>query len=150
MALAREEWSEHMRLSRVLLAEDHAETAEQLRELLNPHFDVVALVEDGRALVGAAARLTPDVIVTDISMPGLDGIEASVQIRRSDPQARIVLVTVHSESILVERGLAAGALGYVLKDAAGDELVAAVQAALAGDRYVSRALRRQEPGSRAN
>ena len=101
---------------------------------------MVALVEDGRALVSAAARLSPDVIVADISMPGLDGIEASVLIRRSDPDARIVLVTVHSESVLVERGLAAGALGYVLKDAAGDELVPAVRAALDGQRFVSSAL----------
>jgi DNA-binding NarL/FixJ family response regulator len=129
-----------MRRPRVLLADDHAETAEQLRELLEPLFDVVALVEDGRALVSSAARLSPDAIVADISMPGLDGIEASVLIRRSDPDARIVLVTVHSESVLVARGLAAGALGYVLKDAAGDELVPAVRAALDGERFVSSAL----------
>ena len=122
---------------RVLLADDHAETARQLRQLLEPQFDVVALVEDGRALVSSAARLSPDAIVADISMPGLDGIEASVLIRRSDPEARIVLVTVHSESVLVARGLAAGALGYVLKDAAGDELVPAVRAALDGQRFVS-------------
>ena len=122
---------------RVLLADDHIETAEQLRELLEPEFEVVALVEDGRALVGAAAQLSPDAIVADISMPGLDGIEASALIRLRDPDARIVLVTVHSESILVARGLAAGALGYVLKDAAGDELVAAVHAALDGRRFVS-------------
>jgi DNA-binding NarL/FixJ family response regulator len=70
-------------------------------------------------LVSAAARLSPDVIVADISMPILDGIDATARIRRSDPDARIVLVTVHSESILVERGMAAGAFGYVLKDAAG-------------------------------
>ena len=73
-------------------------------------------------------------------MPGLDGIEASLLIRRNDPDARIVLVTVHSESVLVARGLAAGALGYVLKDAAGDELVPAVRAALDGERFVSSAL----------
>ena len=130
-----------MHRPRVLLADDHVETARQLRELLEPQFDVVALVEDGRALVSSAARLSPDAIVADISMPGLDGIEASVLIRRSDPDARIVLVTVHSESVLVARGLAAGALGYVLKDAAGDELVPAVRAALDGERYVSNALR---------
>jgi len=129
-----------MRRPTVLLADDHAETAQQLRELLESQFDVVALVEDGRALVSSAARLLPDAIVADISMPGLDGIEASVLIRRSDPDARIVLVTVHSESVLVERGLAAGALGYVLKDAAGDELVPAVRAALGGERFVSSAL----------
>ena len=111
-----------------------------MRTLLAPHFDVVEIVEDGRSLVTAAARLSPDVIVADISMPHLDGIEACVLIRRSDPDARIVLVTVHSERILVERGLAAGALGYVLKDAAGDELVAAVRAALGGQRFVSGAL----------
>ncbi len=106
---------------------------------------MVALVEDGRALVSSAARLSPDAIVADISMPGFDGIEASVLIRRRDPDARIVLVTVHSESVLVARGLAAGALGYVLKDAAGDELVLAVRAALDGHRFVSGAL-----GGRAN
>jgi len=125
---------------RVLLADDHVETAHQLRELLEAHFDVVGLVEDGRALVSAAAQLSPDVVVTDISLPRLDGIEASVLIRLMDPNARIVLVTVHSESALVTRGLAAGALGYVLKDAAGDELVPAVHAVLDGRRFVSSAL----------
>ena len=124
----------------VLLADDHVETAQQLRELLEPHFDVVGLVEDGRALVNAAARLSPDAIIADISMPNLDGIEACALIRRRDPDARIILVTVYSEPILVSSGLAAGALGYVLKDSAGDELVAAVRAALDGQRFVSSAL----------
>jgi DNA-binding NarL/FixJ family response regulator len=124
----------------VLLADDHVETVKQQRELLEPDFDVVAVVEDGHALVTSAARLLPDAIVTDISMPGLDGIEAVTLILRRDPKARIVFVTVHCEPILVKRGLTAGALGYVLKDAAGDELVAAVHAALGGERYVSSAL----------
>lgn len=133
-----------MRRPSVLLADDHAETAEQLKQLLLPHFDVVAVVGDGLALVKASTRLAPDVIVTDISMPGLDGIEASSMIRRSNPDARIVLVSVHTEPMLVVGGFAAGALGYVLKDSAGDDLVAAVYGALGGKRYVSRALRGEE------
>jgi DNA-binding NarL/FixJ family response regulator len=125
----------------VLLADDHTETAAQLRKLLESDFEVVALVEDGQALVSAAARLNPDVIVTDISMPDLDGIDAAALIRRRDPEALIIFVTVHSEPILVERALAAGALGYVLKDTAGDELVAAVHAVLGGKRFIGSALR---------
>ena len=72
---------------RVLLAEDHAETAERLRKLLRPDFDVIASVEDGDALVDAAKRLSPDVIVTDIAMPGIDGIAAAVMIRRHENAA---------------------------------------------------------------
>ena len=125
---------------RVLLAEDHAATAERLRKLLRVDFDVIAWVEDGRALVDATERLSPDVIVADIAMPGVDGIAATTLICRHDPNARIVLVTVHSESMLVEAGLAAGALGYVLKDTAGDELIPAIHAALAGHQYISREL----------
>jgi len=125
---------------RVLLAEDHAETAARLRKLLGVDFDVIASVEDGSALVDATERLSPDAIVADIDMAGVDGIEATTLIRRHDPNARIVLVTVHSEAMLVEAGLAAGALGYVLKDTAGDELVPAIHAALAGRQYVSREL----------
>ena len=125
----------------LLLADDHPETRKLLRSLLEPEFDVVADVEDGVALVTAAAREVPDVIVTDISMPGLDGFAAATAILHQNPAARIVFVTVHDEPVLVERGLATGALGYVLKGAAGDELVPAVHAALGGDHYISRALR---------
>jgi DNA-binding NarL/FixJ family response regulator len=123
---------------RVVLAEDHAKTAERLCKLLRVEFDVVKWIEDGHALVEAAGRLSPDVIVTDIEMSGIDGIEAAQLIRRRDPTARIVLVTVHNEPLLVEAGVEAGALGCVLKDTAGDDLVAAVRAALEGRRYVSR------------
>ena len=102
-------------------------------------------VEDGDALVEAADRLSPDVIVTDIAMPGIDGIAAAVLIRRHDPNARIVFVTVHAEPMFVKAGLEAGALGYVLKDSAGDELIAAVRAALGGTRYMSGELGGLEP-----
>jgi DNA-binding NarL/FixJ family response regulator len=126
----------------VLLADDHPGTAKQMRALLEQDFDVISVVEDGLTLVSEAARLSPGVIVTDISMPRLDGIDAAVQILRGNPQARIVFVTVHSEPLLVQRGLAAGAFGYVLKDVAGDELLPAAHAALRGERYVSAAVGR--------
>lgn len=125
---------------RLLLADDHRETADLLRGLLQPEFEVIAQVEDGLALVDAAEGLSPDVIVSDISMPGLDGISAARQILRHDPDARIVFVTVHNDPFLVKRGFETGALGYVLKGEAGDDLMPAVRAALRGERHVSRAL----------
>ena len=133
-----------MTRARVLLADDHAGNMELLCRLLQPEFDVVASVQDGLALVSAADALSPDVIVTDISMPGLDGISAAIVILRRNPAARIVFVTVHRDGILMERGLATGALGYVLKLAAGDDLLPAVRAALRGERHVSRVL---DPGA---
>lgn len=128
-----------MNRPRVVLAEDHAKTAERLSRLLGLKFDIVAWAEDGAALVEAVERLSPDAIVTDIEMSGLDGIEAARTICRRDPLARIVLVTVHNEPMLVDAGVEAGALGCVLKDTAGEDLVAAVRAALKGERYASRA-----------
>jgi DNA-binding NarL/FixJ family response regulator len=122
---------------RLLLADDHVATAELLSDLLEPEFEVIANVRDGLALVTAAELLSPDVIVTDISMPGLDGIAAAAAILRSNPKARIVLVTVNSDVGLVKCGLATGALGYVLKLAAGDDLIPAVRSALRGERHLS-------------
>ena len=95
----------------------------------------MATVRDGRALVDAAARVSPDAIVTDISMPVLDGIEATRQILGTNPSARVVFVTVHVDPLLMRRGLAAGGLGYVPKVSAGEELVPAVWAALRGERW---------------
>jgi DNA-binding NarL/FixJ family response regulator len=125
---------------RLLLADDHLATAELLRTLLQPEFDVVGYVEDGGSLVSAAERLVPDVIVSDISMPGLDGIAAATAILRRNPAIRIIFVTVHADLRVVERGLAAGAMGYVLKVLAGDDLLPAIRAALRGERHVSQAL----------
>jgi len=121
----------------LLLADDHKETGNLLRGLLQEEFDVLALVQDGVALVKAAERLSPDVIVSDISMPGLDGIAATSEILHRNPVARIVLITVSHDPVLVQRGLDAGALGYVLKRTAGEELIPAIRSALRGERHVS-------------
>ena len=125
---------------RLLLADDHPQTALLLQRLLVPEFDVLALVTDGLELVSEAERLLPDVIVSDITMARLDGISAATQILRKNPAARVVFVTVHGDPVLVERGLSTGALGYVLKAAAGEDLIPAVRAALRGERHVSRTL----------
>jgi DNA-binding NarL/FixJ family response regulator len=119
----------------VLLADDQTATVALLRQLLQTEFDVVATVSDGRALVDAAARVSPDAIVTDISMPVLDGIEAVREIICRNPSSRVVFVTVHADPLLVQRGMAVGGLGYVPKVSAGEELVPAVWAALRGERW---------------
>jgi len=106
---------------RVALAEDHAQVAEQLRKLLTPEFDIVATVADGRALVQAVEAARPDVVVTDIMMPGLESIAATAALRARRPDARVALVTVHDDRELAERGYAAGALGYVVGEVAATE-----------------------------
>jgi DNA-binding NarL/FixJ family response regulator len=122
---------------RVLLAEDHRGIAEELRKLLETEFDVVATVADGHALLRAADDAQADVIVTDIVMPGHDGIAATVALCTRRPGTRVVIITVHDEPKLAELSYAAGALAFVSKHRAGDELVPAVRAALRGERYVS-------------
>ena len=120
---------------RVVLADDQAATRLLLERLLQTQFDVVATVRDGRALVDAVARVSPDAIITDISMPVLDGIDAAREILARDPSARVVFVTVHADPLLRGQGLALGGLGYVPKVSAGEELVPAVWAALRGERW---------------
>jgi DNA-binding NarL/FixJ family response regulator len=126
---------------RLVLADDHPETRALLRGLLDTEFDVVGLVEDGLALVRAAELLAPDVIVTDIGMPGMDGISAATEVLRTHPGTRVVFVSVHNERCVVKSGIAAGGLGYVLKLAAGDDLIPAVRAALLGQIHISKSLR---------
>ena len=123
--------------ARVILADDHPAVLEDLRALLEQEFEVVATVGDGNALIAAAETLAPDVIVTDIAMPGLNGIAAAADILRSNPAARIVFVTAYNDPVLVKKGLATGALGYVSKLRAGDDLVPAIHAALRGEHHLS-------------
>src|SRR5215470_6128647 len=131
--------------ARILLADDHPAVVKSLRAVVEPEFEVVATVGDGNALIAAAEALAPDVIVTDIGMPGLDGIAAACEILRRNPAAKIVFVTVHNEPEMVQKGLATGALGYVLKLMAGDDLVPAIHSALRGESHLSPTVHAGEP-----
>ena len=122
---------------RILLADDHRIVAEALKSLLEQEFELVAVVEDGRQLVETARRLRPDVIVADITMPHLNGIDALVQLRKDNPAVRVVFLTMHKDAAYARRALEAGARGYVLKHSAQAELFLAVRAALDGKTFVT-------------
>ena len=122
---------------RVLLADDHQMLTVGVRGLLEPEFEVVAIVTDGRELVATAKKLCPDVIVADISMPSLNGIEAAAQLREAGVGAKVVFLTMHRDVAYARRALEAGASGFVLKHSAPSELVTAVREALRGQTYVT-------------
>jgi DNA-binding NarL/FixJ family response regulator len=126
-----------MKKPRVLLADDHRVVAEGLRGLLDPYFEVVGIVADGRELLAAAERLDPDVVVLDISMPSLNGIEAARQLRSTKSRAKVIILTMHREATYAALSLEAGASGFVLKHSASSELVNAIQEALKGGTYIT-------------
>lgn len=123
----------------VLLADDHQVVRDGLKTLLEAQSDirVVGMAADGREAVANAAELTPDVVVMDISMPDMNGVEAARRIHAARAQTRIVMLSMHSDAEHVYRALEAGATGYLLKNSAGSELVAAVRAVHAGRRYLT-------------
>jgi DNA-binding NarL/FixJ family response regulator len=122
---------------RVLLADDHTIVAEGLRSLLEDEFEFVGAVSDGRALLDAAQKLKPDVIVADISMPLLNGLDAARQLKRDGVTAKIVFLTMHAEAQLAAEAFRAGASGYLLKSSAGEELIAAIHEVIKGHAYVT-------------
>jgi DNA-binding NarL/FixJ family response regulator len=122
---------------RVLLADDHLMVAEALKSLLAPEFELVGVVEDGRRLIEAAGTLRPDVIVADITMSHLNGIDALVQLRQRGDRVPVVFLTMHRDASFARRALDAGASGYVLKHSAPTELLLAIRAALAGKTYLT-------------
>ena len=126
-----------MKKPRILLADDHRIVAEGLKGLLEGEFELAGIVEDGRALVKAARELRPDVIVADISMPHLNGLDALAQLKRDDPDVRLVFLTMHRDAAYARRALEEGAAGFVLKHSAAAELVLAVRAALQGRTYMT-------------
>lgn len=122
---------------RIVMADDHRMVAEGLRSLLEPAYELIEIVEDGRALVEAALRLQPDVIVADITMPLLNGLDAVEQIRRLGCQAKVIFLTMHKDPLYAARAMRAGASGFVLKHSASTELLSAIREALAGRTYVT-------------
>lgn len=130
-----------MRRPRILLADDHRIVIEGLRGLLHAQFELVGTAENGLELVELAQATRPDVIVTDISMPLLNGIDALRKLRELQVDAKVVFLTMHPDVVYATRALEAGASGYVLKHSAPDELITAMTTVLRGGIFVSDALR---------
>lgn len=127
---------------RVLLADDHLLVAEGLTGLLEPDYEIVAVVEDGPSLIDKATRERPDIVVSDVSMPGMDGIEATRELLKVLPEVKIVMLSMHDEAEWVQGAFDAGASGYVLKRAAITELRLALDEVLQGHHYVTPSLTR--------
>ena len=126
-----------MSKSRVLIADDHKIVVEGLKKLLSSDFDVIGAVADGRELLAASEKLHPDVIVADISMPNLNGIEAVRQIKKLHEEVKVVFLTMHPDVTYAASAFKAGASGYVLKHSAPDELVTAIREAVLGRTYIT-------------
>lgn len=129
---------------RILLADDHNVLRAGLRALLNtePDFEVVGEVPDGERVLHLASSLTPDVVIMDLSMPGLGGIEATKRLKEILPATQVLVLTVHEDETLLRSAIQAGASGYVIKRAAESELIAAIQAISHGDMYIHPAMTR--------
>lgn len=126
-----------MRRARVFLADDNEEILQRVAQVLASEFDVVGTVLDGQALLDAVARLEPDVVVLDIAMPVLKGLEAAEGLHQSGSSTKIVFLTVNTNREVVRAALETGAMGYVVKAHLSKDLVLAIKAALAGVGYVS-------------
>jgi len=129
-----------MKRARILLADDHTLTLKGIRAVLEPHHEIVGTVTDGRALLAAALRLHPDLIVLDITMPLLNGVDAAIQIKKRQPEVKLLFVTMHVNPAYLEAALNAGGSGYVLKSAAGEELLDAIKSVLKGRIYITPSL----------
>lgn len=132
-----------MRRARILVADDHALTLKGMCAVLEPYHEVVGTVTDGRALLDAALRLKPDLILLDITMPLLNGLDAAVQIKRHLPSVKLIFLTMHDSPAYLESALEAGASGYIPKSAASEELLEGITSVLKGDIYLSSMLSRE-------
>jgi DNA-binding NarL/FixJ family response regulator len=136
-----------MNRTRILLADDHVLIAQALEHLLQPDFDVVGIVSDGRALLETAADLRPDVVVVDIGMPLLNGLDAGEQLKALHPEIKVIFLTQNREPRFAVEAFRRHASGYLLKDAAASELTAAIRDALSGKAYISPAIARGMAGA---
>ena len=127
---------------RVLIADDHTLVTDGLRRILEPECEVVGAVEDGRSLLEAAEGLKPDIILLDISMPLLNGVDAARKLRDTVPSAKVIFVTMHADATYVTGAFRAGASGYVLKRCASIELLNAVHQVLKGRTYITPLIRK--------
>ena len=125
------------RRTRVLLADDHPIVVEGLVTLLKGHFELVGTVGNGNELIDSARKLRPDVIVADIAMPVLSGLEALRRLKAAKSEAKVIFLTMHADAELATEAFRAGASGYVLKQSAGEELIAAIQEVLQGKTYLT-------------
>ena len=128
---------ENRHRARVLIADDHKLVAEACKGLLEPEFEVVGTVSDGRELLQAAAELRPDVVILDISMPQLNGLDAGRQLKQSMPRVKLIFMTMHEDPYLVGEAFRVGASAFLLKEAAASELTDAIDQALKGGTYVT-------------
>jgi DNA-binding NarL/FixJ family response regulator len=126
-----------MKKTRLLIADDHTLVLEGLKRILESEFDLVGAAENGRDLVRLAAELKPDIVLLDISMPLLNGIDAARQLIKTVPQTRIIFVTMHADSDYVAEAFRSGASGYLLKRSAASELVTAIHEVMKGRYYVT-------------
>jgi DNA-binding NarL/FixJ family response regulator len=121
----------------ILIADDHKMFAEGLASLLEDDFELVGIVSDGKALVEEATRLSPEVIVVDISMPVINGLDAIRQLKQTGSSAKVLFLTMHADARLLSEAFRCGADGYVLKQSAGEDLIFAIREVIAGRRYIT-------------
>ena len=129
--------------SQIMIAEDHAFVADACRKLLEPEYDVVATVGDGRALVRIAANLKPQLIIIDIGMPLLNGLDAGCQVKQILPSVKLVFLTMNTDPALAAEAIRRGASGYLLKTCAASELILAIRVVLKGMSYLSPAIAKE-------
>jgi len=131
-----------MTLPRIMLADDHTILVGAFRKLLEPHYEIVGTVSDGRALLETAPQLNPDVIVADIGMPLMNGLEAGLRLKELMPTMKLLFLTMNEDPDLAVEAMRCGASGYLLKSSAVEEMLFAIQLALKGKTYVTPQIRR--------